>query len=83
MAAEPWYSVGSNDVFPEEFRRFLFGKPEIKRLFAALHGDLFTPEYWRGLQQAIADGHAMDVFPYRRKRRFSNQPQPIDSHAQK
>ncbi|MXY04767.1 MAG: bifunctional isocitrate dehydrogenase kinase/phosphatase [Gammaproteobacteria bacterium] len=83
MAAEPWYSVGSNDVFPEEFRRFLFGKPEIKRLFAALHGDLFTPEYWRGLQQAIADGHAMDVFPYRRKRRFSNQRRDVDSPAQK
>ena len=83
MAAEPWYSVGSNDVFPEEFRRFLFGKPEIKRLFAALHGDLFTPEYWRGLQQAITDGHAMDVFPYRRKRRFSNQRRDVDSPAQK
>ncbi len=83
MAAEPWYSVGPNDVFPEEFRRFLFGKPEIKRLFADLHGDLFTPEYWRGLQQAVADGHAMDVFPYRRKRRFSNQRRAIDSQAQK
>lgn len=23
MAAEPWYSVGINDVFPEEFRTFL------------------------------------------------------------
>ena len=83
MAAEPWYSVGPNDVFPEEFRRFLFGKPEIKRLFATLHGDLFTPEYWRSLQQSIADGQAMDVFPYRRKRRFSNQRRAIDSQAQK
>ena len=82
MAAEPWYSVGQNDVFPEEFRRFLFGKPEIKQLFADLHGDLFTPEYWRGLQQAVADGQAMDVFPYRRKRRFSNQRRAIDSQAQ-
>src|SRR5690606_15157248 len=24
MASEPWYSVGPNDVFPEEFPRFLF-----------------------------------------------------------
>ena len=83
MAAEPWYSVGRNDVFPEEFRRFLFGKPEIKQLFDSLHGDLFTPAYWRGLQQAITDGHAMDVFPYRRKRRFSNRRRAIDSPAQK
>ena len=73
MAAEPWYSVGPNDVFPEEFRRFLFGKPQIKQLFASLHGELFTPEYWRGLQQAIVDSQPIDVFPYRRKRRFSTQ----------
>ncbi|MCY4344430.1 MAG: bifunctional isocitrate dehydrogenase kinase/phosphatase [Gammaproteobacteria bacterium] len=72
MAAEPWYSVGPNDVFPEEFRRFLFGKPQVKQLFAALHGELFTPDYWRGLQQAVAQGQTMDVFPYRRKRRFSS-----------
>ena len=79
LAAEPWFSVGKNDVFPEEFRRFLFGKAEIKRLFAALHGELFTPEYWRGLQRAILDGKTMDVFPYRRKRRFSTQGQREDS----
>ena len=83
MAAEPWYSVGPSDVFPEEFRRFLFGKPEIKQLFDSLHGDLFTPAYWRGLQQAITDGHAMDVFPYRRKRRFSNRRLTIDPQAKK
>ena len=75
MASEPWYTVGPNDVFPEEFRRFLFGKPQIRQLFDALHGNLFTPAYWRGLQQAVAEGRAMDVFPYRRKRRFSHQAQ--------
>jgi len=71
MAAEPWYSVASNDVFPEEFRRFLFGKPEVKKQFLALHGELFDPRYWQGLQQAIRGGKVMDVFPYRRKKRFA------------
>lgn len=70
MAAEPWYSVGPDDIFPEEFRRFLFGRPRIKQIFAELHGDLFDPEYWRGLQTAIRAGKVMDVFPYRRKKRF-------------
>src|SRR5262249_12883890 len=70
MAAEPWYGVGARDVFPEEFRRFLFGRPSIKRMFTEIHGDLFDPDYWKGLQRAIADGHVMDVFPYRRKKRF-------------
>ena len=71
MSAEPWYSVAPNDVFPEEFRRFLFGRPETKRLFETMHGDLFDPGYWRELQQAIRDGKVIDVFPYRRKKRFS------------
>ena len=71
MAAEPWYSVAPNDVFPEEFRYFLFGQAATKRLFAELHGDLFDPAYWRELQRAIRDGQVIDVFPYRRKKRFS------------
>jgi isocitrate dehydrogenase kinase/phosphatase len=70
MAAEPFFSVGPNDVFPEEFRRFLFGRPGIKKLFTEMHGELFDPDYWKGLQHAIEDGQIMDVFPYRRKKRF-------------
>ena len=73
MAAEPWYSVGPNDVFPEEFRRFLFGRPSIKRLFTSIHGELFDPDYWNSLKTAIEDGLVMDVFPYRRKKRFVRQ----------
>jgi isocitrate dehydrogenase kinase/phosphatase len=70
FSAETWYSVGPRDVFPEEFRRFLFGKPGIKRMFTQMHGELFDPKYWQGLQRAIAKGEVMDVFPYRRKKRF-------------
>jgi isocitrate dehydrogenase kinase/phosphatase len=71
IANEPWYSVGPKDVFPEEFRRFLFGRPGIKKLFVDMHGELFDPDYWRSLQQAIRQGQVMDVFPYRRKKRFA------------
>ena len=71
MSSDAWYSTAPNDVFPEEFRRFLFGKPRVKALFTQMHGELFTPEYWRGLQDAINDGHVLDVFPYRRKKRFA------------
>ena len=71
MSADPWYSVAPNDVFPEEFRRFLFGRAETKRLFEKMHGDLFDPEYWRELQRTIRHGQVIDVFPYRRRRRFS------------
>jgi len=71
MAAEPWYTVAPNDVFPEEFRRFLFGKPRVKQMFIAMHGELFDPDYWKSLQDAIRHGQVMDVFPYRRKKRFA------------
>jgi isocitrate dehydrogenase kinase/phosphatase len=77
LAAEAWYTVGKSDVFPEEFRRFLFGRPHIKQLFTELHGELFDPEYWRGLQAAIREGQVMDVFPYRRKKRFLRQGRPL------
>lgn len=67
MSSEPWYSVGPNDVFPEEFPRFLFADIKQRRLFCKLHGELFDANYWRGLQQAIGDGKVIDVFPYRRR----------------
>jgi isocitrate dehydrogenase kinase/phosphatase len=76
MAAEAWYTVGPDDVFPEEFRRFLFGRPRIKQIFTEMHGELFDPDYWKGLQAAIRDGQVMDVFPYRRKKRFARQGKP-------
>jgi isocitrate dehydrogenase kinase/phosphatase len=72
MSGEAWYSVSPNDVFPEEFRRFLFGKRNVKALFTGMHGGLFTPEYWRDLQDAIHRGYVVDVFPYRRKKRFTH-----------
>lgn len=70
MASEPWYAVAPNDVFPEEFRKFLFGRRKIKAQFAAMHGELFDAEYWKTLQADIRAGTIRDVFPYRRKRRF-------------
>lgn len=70
MAAEPWYSVGPRDVFPEEFRTFLFNSDKLKEIFARLHGEIYDAEYWQELQKAILEEQVTDVFPYRRKKRF-------------
>ncbi|WP_346795725.1 bifunctional isocitrate dehydrogenase kinase/phosphatase [Halomonas sp. Bachu 37] len=70
LADEPWYSVGPNDIFPEEFGPFLFANPHMRKLFYQLHPDLFDADYWKGLQQAIRDGRVIDVYPYRNKQRF-------------
>lgn len=66
MASEPWYSVGPNDVFPEEFPVFLFADAGHRKLFTRLHGELFEASYWRGLQEQIKAGQVLDVYPYRR-----------------
>jgi len=70
MASEPWYSVGPNDVFPEEFRTFLFSKPDQRRVFSLLHPGLLDADYWKGLQETIRRGGFPDVFPYAQEKRF-------------
>ncbi len=71
MAATPWYTVGPNDVFPEEFRLFFSGNPQARRAFEELHGEIYAPEFWWGIQEEIRAGKIVDVYPYRRVRRFS------------
>jgi isocitrate dehydrogenase kinase/phosphatase len=70
MAAEPWYSVGPNDVFPEEFETFLFNSRRLREAFRENHSDLYDAEYWQDLQEKIRQQLVMDVYPYRRKRSF-------------
>ena len=47
----PWFHVNSNDVFPEEFLKFLAIEPSLREVFTAHHADLLTVEFWRNLQQ--------------------------------
>ncbi len=71
MAAEPWYSVSPNDVFPEEFRTFLLANPLVRKIFDENHREIFDADYWKGLQQGLLEGKVMDVLPYSAKRRFN------------
>ena len=70
MAAEPWYSVRENDIFPEEFTRFLGLRGAAREAFHEQHGDLFDPDYWRGIQAKLRDGVYPEVFPYMLDRRL-------------
>ncbi|MCI4668649.1 MAG: bifunctional isocitrate dehydrogenase kinase/phosphatase [Bacteroidia bacterium] len=69
----PWFAVGPNDVFPEEFRHFLIGKEAIRKIFFNYHKDLFDPKFWKEMQQKQIKGEIVDVFPYRRRKRFIHQ----------
>ncbi|MDR2000901.1 MAG: bifunctional isocitrate dehydrogenase kinase/phosphatase [Zoogloeaceae bacterium] len=72
MASEPWYSVGRNDIFPEEFATFLLSSPKIRQAFMKYHADLLDIDFWQGVQEAIRRGEIRDFFPYPESFRFCN-----------
>ncbi|WP_376696753.1 bifunctional isocitrate dehydrogenase kinase/phosphatase [Wenzhouxiangella sp. EGI_FJ10305] len=61
---ETWFHVADNDVFPEEFPRFMALKREYLAVLEDAHGELFEAEWWQEVQQRIASGEALDVAPY-------------------
>ncbi len=86
MSAEPWYTVGPNDVFPEEFATFLLGDPKVREIFMRHHAELLDASYWQERQHRIREGILEDVFPYpdalRFKHRLAGGAQPALSEAE-
>jgi len=70
MAAEPYYSVGPKDVFPEQFVRFLVTDPVARGVLLERHADLMDPGFWAGKQARILAGEQEDVYPYPEHIRF-------------
>jgi len=70
MSAEPWFSVRPNDIFPEEFPRFLAFPEPARVALMERHGDLFRPAYWRGVQEELRAGHLPEILPYVEERRL-------------
>jgi len=81
MASKPWYTVGPNDIFPEEFSLFFSGNQRARKVFDTLHSDIYEASFWQGLQEKIRSGHVEDFFPYRRELRFSRQSSPVAERA--
>jgi isocitrate dehydrogenase kinase/phosphatase len=70
LSAEPWYSVGEHDVFPEEFAPFMVPAGPLRDAFLDAHGDLLDPAWWCAVQERVSAGELVDTFPYPRERRF-------------
>ena len=70
MAGEPWFHIGENDFFPEQFERFVANHPRAGERFVARHGELLEAAYWRQVQHDIRDNKRRDVFPYHLEKRF-------------
>lgn len=71
LSAEPWYSVGPDDVFPETFRYALCSEAATGALLLQLHPEIFDARWWRAQQQRIAQGHVEEVIAWRQTQRFS------------
>ncbi|MBT8407958.1 MAG: bifunctional isocitrate dehydrogenase kinase/phosphatase [Deltaproteobacteria bacterium] len=71
LSDEPWFTVGENDIFPEEFQYFLGVKGEFKALFFEEHSDLFKADFWNQIQARINAGGIIDIFPYEQSRRLN------------
>ena len=57
-------TVHENDIFPEEFSRFLGFRPDLLETLVEYHGDLFQAVAWRRVQTALRAGNILDIFPY-------------------
>ena len=70
MQSGTWYTVAPEDIFPEEFRLFFSGNVKARKMFEQIHSELYELEFWTDLQDKIRNGYVVDVFPYRRAKRF-------------
>lgn len=66
LRSEAWYYVAPNDMFPEEFIKFLSMDKELRSLFLVVHGELLTAEYWREIKSLHQSGKVSLVVPYDR-----------------
>ena len=64
MAAEPWFYVDENDVFPEELQYFMELSGSLKKVFLKHHADLFDVDFWQQTQDKISAGELPQIYPY-------------------
>lgn len=67
---EPWFSVHEDDVFPQEFMRFMGLPYALRGVFIEHHGDLLDIDFWQTMQKRIQDGEYVDILPYTQQQRL-------------
>ena len=70
LSSEPWFHVGEDDFFPEQFEHFVINHPKVREKFLEHHPELLDPRYWKQVQKDIQEHKRHDVFPYDTNRRF-------------
>ena len=77
LAAEPWFGVSPQDVFPEEFLNFLGLSDDLKQVFLRHHIDLLDADYWNDLKRRLAAGDLFHVAPYAEQKRLDVPTHPV------
>jgi len=59
-----WFHVDDNDVFPEQFPRFLGLSEAQREALLQAHGEIFDVRWWLDVQERLRNGGYADVPPY-------------------
>lgn len=70
LSSEPWFHIGEDDFFPEQFEYFVVNHPRVRERFLVHHPELLDPVYWKKIQNDLIAKKRHDIFPYRQDRRF-------------
>lgn len=65
-----WYHVDENDVFPEQFPRFLGMREELRQALVSAFGEIFDVRWWLETQERLAAGGYADLPPYPQRQRL-------------
>lgn len=61
---EDWLGVSENDVFPEQFPRFLGLPHPLRQALLEAHPEIFDADWWQSLRMRFLAGDPGDVPPY-------------------
>lgn len=68
-------TVMPGDFFPEELSTFLLARDQ-RDILKKYHPEIFTVEYWQGIQNQLKQGLVPDYYPYPQHLRFQNNVPP-------
>lgn len=82
---EAWFSVDPHDVFPEEWKHFLYTSPRVQAALEKHHPDLFRANSWREVKRQLQEGRVIHTLPYpdevRFVRRFPQASGSVPAHV--
>ena len=70
LSADPWFPIGEDDIFPQEFLRFMGLPPALQEIFVAQHGDLLDIPFWQDIQTRLKAGEIISIIPYAESQRL-------------